>query len=142
VTVPKHATSEPSIGELVKDLSTHLSTVIHGEIELAKLELKTSVRLGGLGLVFFVLAGIVAIFSLTFGFIALAEGLIAAGLWRWAGYLVVFGFLMLVAALSAFVGFRKVKKVRPPKRTIESTKDTVTALKAAASKSSAPATNR
>jgi uncharacterized membrane protein YqjE len=136
VTVPKHATSEPSIGELVKDVSTHLSTVLHGEIELAKLELKSSVRFGGVGVALFIVAGIVAVFSLTFGFIALAEGLIAAGLWRWAGYLVVFGFLMLVAALAGFIGFRQVKKVRPPSRTIETTKDTVAALKTAASTSS------
>jgi uncharacterized membrane protein YqjE len=136
VTVPKHASSDPSIGELVKDVSTHLSTVIHGEIELAKLELKSSVRVGGVGVALFVLAAVVAVFALTFGFIALAEGLIAAGLWRWAGYLVVFGFLILVAALAVFIGVKQVKKVRPPKRTIETTKDTVSALKVAASNSS------
>ena len=33
-------------------------------------------------------------FSLTFGLIALAEGLIALGLPRWAGYLIVFGILL------------------------------------------------
>ena len=141
MTVPKHATSDPSIGELVKDVSTHLSTVIHGEIELAKLELKSSVRFGGVGIALFVVAGIVAVFSLTFGFIALAEGLIAAGLWRWAGYLVVFGFLMLVAALSAFIGFKKLKKIKAPQRTIDTTKSTVSALKTAASNSSAPVSN-
>jgi uncharacterized membrane protein YqjE len=133
VTVPKHATTDPSIGELVKDVSTHLSTVIHGEIELAKLELKKSVRFGGIGVALFVLAGIVAVFALTFGFIALAEGLIAAGLWRWAAYLAVFGFLLLVAALSAFIGYKQVRRVRAPARTISTTKDTVSALKAAAS---------
>jgi hypothetical protein len=142
VTVPKHATSEPSIGELVKDVSTHLSTVIHGEIELAKLELKSSVRFAGIGIALFAVAGIIAVFSLTFGFIALAEGLVSAGLWRWAAYLAVFGFLFLVALLAAFVGFKIVKRTRAPERTIATTKETVTALKAAASTSSSPATTR
>lgn len=133
VSTPKHLQAEPSIGELVKDVSTHLSTVIHGEIELAKLELKSSMKFGGFGVGLFILAGIIAVFALTFGFIALAEGLIAAGLWRWAGYLVVFGLLMLVAGVSAFIGYKKVRRVRAPERTIATTKETVAALKTAAS---------
>jgi uncharacterized membrane protein YqjE len=138
VTVPKHASSEPSVGELVKEVSTNLSTVLHGEIELAKMELKASLSFGGLGIALFIGAAIVTVFSLTFGFIALAEGLIAAGLWRWAGYLAVFGLLMLMAGLLAFIGFRKVKKVRPPQRTIDTTKSTVAALKTATAHSSGP----
>jgi len=132
VTVPKQGHPDQSLGELVKDVSTHLSTVIHGEIELAKIELKSSLRFGGVGVVFFLLAAIIALFALTFGFIALAEGLIAAGLWRWAAYLAVFGFLILVAGTAAFIGLRMVKRVRPPERTITTTKETVTAIKAAA----------
>lgn len=132
MTVPKHATSEPSIGELVKDVTTHLSTVVHGEIELAKSELKQSVRFGGVGIAMFVLAAIIAVYALTFGFIALAQGLIAAGIWPWAAYLIVFALLVLVAAILAFVGYRQVKKVGPPQRTIDTTKSTVDAVKAAA----------
>ena len=40
-----------------------------------------------------------------------------------------FVFLLLVAALFALVGLRFVKKVKAPKRTIESAKDTVAVLR-------------
>jgi uncharacterized membrane protein YqjE len=134
VTVPKHASdtagrSEPSIGELVKDATTQLSTVIHGEIELAKLELKSSFKFGGTGVVLFAVAAIVVVFSLTFLFIGLAELLARYLVPRWAAFLIVFGFLLLVAGLAGFIGFRMVKRVKAPTRTIETTKDTVTALR-------------
>ena len=45
------------------------------------------------------------VFSLTFGLIALAEGLIAIGLYRWLGYLVVFGCLLLLVGLFVFIGY-------------------------------------
>lgn len=119
----------PTIGELAKDVSTHLSTLIHGEIELAKSEVTASVKNAGTGVVMFLAAAVVAVFSLTFGLIALAEGLIALGLWRWLGYLLVFLLLVLIAAVLVFLGIRKVKRVKAPQRTIATTKDTVAFLK-------------
>ena len=55
-----------------------------------KLELRSSVKNAGTGAFAFAAAAVVLVFSLTFGFLALAEGLITLGLWRWAGYLAVF----------------------------------------------------
>lgn len=120
---------EPSIGELVQQVSTHVSTLVHGEIELAKAELKVSAKNAGTGAGLFAAAAVVLVFSLTFGLIALAEGLIALGLWRWTGYLVVFLLLVLIAGGCVFIGIRKVKKVKAPERTIETTKQTVAFLK-------------
>jgi uncharacterized membrane protein YqjE len=119
----------PSIGDLTKEISTHLSTLVHGEIELAKAELTVSVKNAGTGIGMFAAAAVLAVFSLTFGFIALAEGLIAIGLWRWLSYLIVFLFIILLAAICALLGIRKVKKVKAPQRTIATTKDTVSYLK-------------
>ena len=48
----------------------------------------------------FAAAGVLLVFSLTFGLIALAEGLVALHLWRWAAYLIVFGFLVLLAGAA------------------------------------------
>ncbi|HLY33330.1 MAG TPA: phage holin family protein [Jatrophihabitantaceae bacterium] len=124
------AGAEPSLGQLVSEVSAQLSTLVHSEIELAKLEVKSSVKNAGTGVGFFVAAVVVLVFSLTFGFIALAEGLVAAGLWRWAAYLAVFGFLALLVALFVVMGVRKVKRVRAPERTISTSKDTVAYLKA------------
>ena len=125
---PKHS-ADPSLGELVSDASAAFSTILHGEIELAKLELKASVKNGGVGVGLFAAAGVLLVFSLTFGLLALAEGLIALGLYRWLGYLIVFVLLLLVIGLFVFIGIKKVKRVRAPKQTIDTTKDTVAYLK-------------
>lgn len=126
---PQQSATDVSIGELAKDASTHLSTIIRGEVELAKVELKGSVKNAGAGVVMFVAAAVLLAFSLTFGLVALAEGLNAAGIWRWASYLIVFGFLVLLALLLVFVGFRKVKRVKAPERTIATSKETAAFLK-------------
>jgi len=122
---------QPSIGTLVAEASSSLSTVLHGEIELAKLEIKSSVKNAGVGAGAFISAAVLLVFALTFGLIALAEGLVAAHLWRWAAYLIVFGLLVLLALILVWLGVRKVKRVRAPQQTIQTTKDTVTALRQA-----------
>lgn len=126
-TIPDKA--EPSIGELVQEASTQFSSVLRGEIELARLEITTSAKRAGAGAGFFIAALVVVFFSLTFGFIALAEGLVAVGIWRWAAYLIVFGLLLLLVGLLALLGVRQVKRVKAPQRTIATSKETVAALK-------------
>lgn len=121
--------AEPSIGELVQQASTQLSAMVHGEIELAKLELRSSVKNAGVGVGFFSGAGVLFVFSLTFGLIALAEGLVAAGIWRWAAYLIVFGLLLVLVAVLVLLGRNKVRRVKAPERTIAVSKETVAYLK-------------
>lgn len=123
------ATAEPSIGQLVSQASEQLSTLMRSEIELAKLELRSSVKNAGVGIGMFAAAGVVLVFSLTFGFFALAEGLAAAGLYRWVAFLVVFGVLLVVVGVLALLGVRKVKRVKAPQRTIDSSKETVAYLR-------------
>lgn len=125
---PQHA-ADPSIGQLVHDASESLSTIIRGEIELAKLELRSSVKNAGVGAGMFAAAAVLLVFSLTFGLIALAEGLIAIGLYRWLGYLVVFILLVAIVGVLVLLGVKKVKRVKAPQRTIETGKDTVAYLR-------------
>jgi hypothetical protein len=129
-TPPGRHAADPTVGQLVADASASLSTLLHSEIELAKLELRSSVKNAGVGIGFFGAAAVVLVFSLTFGFIALAEGLIAAGLWRWLAYLVVFGFQLTAVGSCVFLGVRKMKRIHAPERTIATSKDTVAYLKA------------
>ena len=127
---PAHAAEpEPSLGQLVSDASAQMSTLIRSEIELAKLELRSTVKNAGTGAGLFAAAAVVLVFSLTFGFLALAEGLVAVGLWRWAAYLVVFGLQLVVVGMCVFVGVKKVRRVRAPEQTIKTTKETVDYLK-------------
>ncbi len=117
--------AEPSIGQLASDVSTHVSTLVRSEIELAKLELRATVKNAGVGAGMFIGAAVVFVFSLTFGFLTLAEVLVALGLERWLAYLIVFVFQLIVVAVLIFLGYRKVQKVKGPEKTIKSTKETV-----------------
>ncbi len=122
-------TAEPSIGDLVSEASKSLSTLIHSEIELAKLELKSTIKNAGTGVGLFAAAGVVLVFSLTFGFFALAEGLAALGLDRWLAFLIVFGFQLLLVGSFVYLGIRKIKRVRAPEKTIRTSKETVAYLR-------------
>lgn len=125
------ASGQPSIGTLVAEASSSFSTLLHGEIELAKLEIKASVKNAGTGAGMFAAAAVLVVFALIFGLIALAEGLVALHLWRWVAYLIVFALLILLAGLFGLLGIRKVKRVKAPQQTIDTTKSTVTALRQA-----------
>ena len=123
----RHA-AEPTVGQLVADASAHFSLLMRSEIELAKLEMKSSVKNAGVGIGFFGAAVVVLVFSLVFGFIALAEGINALGLSRWLSYLIVFAGQLAFVVLAVIFGIKKVKRVKAPERTISTSKDTVAYL--------------
>jgi hypothetical protein len=116
-------TAEPSVGSLVQSAMADVSTLLRGEVELAKAEIGRSAKKAGIGAGAFGAAGVVLAFSSFFLFIAIAEFLTWLGLVRWLSYLIVFAFLVLVAGIAAFIGLRTIKKIEKPERTIESLKD-------------------
>jgi membrane protein implicated in regulation of membrane protease activity len=123
--------TDPTIGRLVSDASRDISSLITNEIKLAKSELQVSIKAGGLGIGLFAAAGFFALMSLIMLSVAIAyfinwngKGLSL----QWA-FLIVFGFYLLLAALLAFVGVRKVKKVRAPQKAIAQAQETKQVLK-------------
>ena len=118
---------EQSVGELVREVTTHLSTLVRAEVELAKSEVTAEVKKGVTGSVFFAVAAVIGLFSLFFLFFTLAE-LLALVLLRWAAFAIVFGLMLLGAALFGFLGYRKVRKIRKPERTIESLRESAHVL--------------
>ena len=125
---PRHAADDldvahPSVGTLVKEASTHFSTLLRSELELAKTEVKTEVKKGVAGSGMLAAAGVIAALSFPFFFVAIAELLVdPVGLPRWAAYRIVFVLFMIIAAVLGLVGLKKLKKVRAPERTIDSMK--------------------
>ncbi len=117
--------TEPSIGTLVSAASRDVSSLIRAEVELAKTEVVKEVKTAAKGAAMFIVAAVFGFFLLVMLLLAFAEGLIALGLPRWAGYLVVAGVLLLTAAILAAIGLRAVKRVKAPERTIETAKDTI-----------------
>jgi membrane protein implicated in regulation of membrane protease activity len=120
---PTTAADEPSVGSLVQSAMADVSTLIRGEIELAKAEIGRSAKKGAIGGGMFGAAGVVAAFSLFFLFIALAEALTALGIPRWLSYLIVWAFLLVVAGLLALIGKRMLRKIEKPERTMETLAD-------------------
>lgn len=117
----------PSIGELVRDATTQVSTLVRAEVELAKAEITRDVKKGLTGSVFFILALVVLLYSTFFMFFFLAE-LLDTWLWRWAAFLIVFILMLVVTAVFALLGYLKVRRIRGPQQTIESVKETTAAL--------------
>lgn len=116
-----------SIGNLVKDATTQVSTLVRAEVALAKAEVTGEVKKGLQGSVFFIVALTVLLFSSFFFFFFAAE-LLDVWLYRWASFLIVFVFMVLVAGLFGFLGYRRVKKLRKPEKTIDSLKQASTVL--------------
>ena len=127
---PVHDT-DPTIGRLVTDASRDISTLISKEIQLAKSELKVSVRTGGISIGLFAAAAFIAVLgvimlSVAFAYFIYWDG---AGLdLHWA-FLIVFLVYMLIAGLLGFIGLKKIKKVGPPEKAIAQGKQIPNALK-------------
>lgn len=111
---------ETSIGDLVSNATTQISSLVRAEIELAKTELAGEAKKGAIGGGMFAVAGTVALYSSFFLFFFLAELLAHLWLQRWAAFLIVFLVMLVIAAVVALVGVKKVKKIQAPKATIES----------------------
>lgn len=127
---------DPSIGDLVKDATAQVSTLVRAEVELARAEITRDVKKGLTGSVFFILALVVLFYSTFFFFFFVAE-LLDTWLWRWAAFLIVFGIMLVVTAVLALFGYLKVRRIRGPQKTIETVKEIPEALTPGASKAKA-----
>ncbi|MEJ2869553.1 phage holin family protein [Actinomycetospora sp. OC33-EN08] len=127
---PARQNGDASVGALVKEVTTHVSTLVRAEVELAKQEITGEVKKGVQGSIFFVIAGVVALFSLWYFFFAVAEAFNL--IWpsqRWAGFAVTFALMLVIAGIAGFLGYLKVRKIKAPERTIETARESVEALR-------------
>ena len=124
---PVPASADKSIGALIGEATKHISTLVRAEVELARTEITAEVKKGLQGSIFFVVALTVVLFSLFFLFFFLAE-LLALWVGRPGGFAIVFGLMLLVAGLSGFLGYRRMRKIRPPERTISTLKESAAVL--------------
>ena len=123
--------TDPTLGKLVMDAQRDISSLVSKEIQLAKSELKVSVKHGGVGIGLFAGAAFIALLAIIMLSVAFAyflnwngEGLDL----HWA-FLVVFFVYVLIAALLGYIGLRQVKKVKAPERAIEQGRQIPQALK-------------
>jgi hypothetical protein len=126
---PVTTDDEPTIGKLVVDASRDISTLIKHEIELAKSELKISVRAGGISIGLFAGAAFIALLAIIMLSVAIAYFIHFTGLDLAWCFLIVFFLYLLLAGLLGFIGSRTIRKVKPPERAIEQAKEIPSALK-------------
>lgn len=119
---------QPTVGRLVADASTHLSSLARAEIALAKSELRFSAKAAGVGAGLLAVAAFLLVLAVVMVSISAAYGL-AYVVPTWLAFLIVFAVYALIAAVLALWGVKSLKKVSAPERTIATTKDTVSTLR-------------
>lgn len=126
--VDAHAvTPDSSIGDLVKEASAQVSTLVRAEVDLARAEITRDLKKGVAGSILFVMALVVLGYS-TFFFFFFAAELLDTWLIRWVAFLIVFVSMVLFALLLTFIGYLRVRKIRGPQQTIETLQETKAAL--------------
>lgn len=121
-----------STAELVRQASEQISTLVRDELKQAKAELAGKGRHAGLGIGLFGGAAVMLHYAL--GALLVAAGLaLALVLPGWAAALIVFGLLLVLAGIEAFMGRAQLKRTTPlvPDRTINSVRADIDAVKAA-----------
>src|SRR4029077_19718655 len=120
---------DQSIGSLVSLAVSDVSKLFKAELDLAKLELKDDVRRVGIGGALLGIAAFVGCLILVLLCFAYAYGLIAAGIWAWAAFLIVAGTCVLLAGLAVLIGFLKFRGISGLRRTRQTVQEDLTLLK-------------
>jgi Putative Actinobacterial Holin-X, holin superfamily III len=118
----QQAGEERTLGQLVADASREMSELVRYEMALAKAELRSEVKTAGLAGGLFAVAGYLAFLASILLVIAAGFGLVAAGLEPWLAFLILAGALLLITLLLALIGRGRIRGMKPPERTIRSTK--------------------
>lgn len=116
--------TDPTLGRLFADASRDLSALIRGEIQLAKSELKVSVKAGGKGIALFGAAAFIGMVAFVLLSVAFAYFLTMTGLHVAWAFLIVFGVYLALAGLLGLMGKNAIAKAGPPERTIEQARET------------------
>ena len=104
--------ADPSIGELMSQLSSQVSRLIRDELRLAEKEFQESAKHAGIGAGLFSVAGLMAFFGAAAVIAAAVAGL-ALVLPVWAAALVVGAILFVGAGIAALVGRSQAQEVTP-----------------------------
>lgn len=126
----KIAVEEKSTAELLKDLASQTTTLVHQEIELAKAELTVKGKRLGMGAGLFGGAGLLGVLALG-AFVTAAIAAVSVALPVWAAGLIVGAALSIVAGVLALTGTSEAHRGTPPipEQAVRSTKEDVAWLK-------------
>jgi Flp pilus assembly protein TadB len=131
--LPGEVIVERSLTDLLFSAKEDALSLVKGEVELAKAEARVSAQRAGKGAGLFAGAGLLALTAWFLGHVAVAWGIVAAGLPAWAGFLIVTVADLLIAALLGFLGYREITRVRGLQRTQASVASAQDAIRGALS---------
>jgi len=119
-----------SLVELISDLPRLLIELVKAEFAHLKAEFAAKAKYAGVGIGLFVVAAVFGFFALGALVAAAVLGL-AVVLPGWAAALIVFGALLVLAAVLVLIGVSSLKKIQgvAPQKTIDSIKEDADALK-------------
>lgn len=126
---PRLAGSDQSVGELVAQAAKDVSTLIRGELNLAKAELSGDLRRVGMAIALLAMSAFVACLMLVILCFAFAYGLQALGIWPWASFLIVAGVLLLLIAMAVLIAVLRVRGITGLRTTRETVQDTIAMLR-------------
>jgi uncharacterized membrane protein YqjE len=123
-------TKEQPVGELVKQLSEQMSTLVRRELQLAQLELQEKGKRAGIGAGLFGGAGAIALYGLGV-LIAAAVLVLATAVEPWLAALIVGVVLLAIAGIAGLMGKKQVEQAVPPapEQAIQSTRRDVSEIK-------------
>jgi hypothetical protein len=116
---------DKSLGELVSTATRDLSTLIRSEVQLAKVEIKHEVTTAGKGAGLLGGAGFLGVLALLFLSVSAAYGISWLGVPLGCAFFTVGALYGIGAAVLALTGKKKMRKVGPPEKTIETVKDDI-----------------
>jgi len=123
---PGAGSQEPTLGQLVHDMTQQMSTLVRDEIRLAQAEMTEKGKRAGVGVGMFSAAGLLAFFGLG-TLIATAILALALAIPAWLSALLVAVVLFVVAGVVALLGKKNVQQATPakPEEAIEGLKQDV-----------------
>jgi hypothetical protein len=122
------AAEERTLGQLVSDASRDVSELVRYEIALAKAEVQRDVKRVAAASGLFGAAALLAVYATIALMIAAGLGL-AEVMPAWLAFLVVALAFLLLAGVCVVVGRSQIGRIKPPERTIRSTKETIAVVR-------------
>jgi|SRR3954462_6818349 nitrate/nitrite transporter NarK len=131
MTGPNGRRADPSITELMTQLSSQTSRLVRDELRLAQKEFSNSAKHAGIGAGIFSGAGLLAVFGLG-ALITAAIAALALVLDVWAAALIVAVVLLAAAGIAALVSKKQLEQASPtPERTVANVKQDINEVKEA-----------
>jgi tetrahydromethanopterin S-methyltransferase subunit C len=114
--------ADPSVGELVSQLSSQTSRLVRDEMKLAQNEFREAAKHAGLGAGLLSVAGLLAVLGLA-TFVASAVAALTLVLPLWAAALIIGIVLFVAAGIAGLISKNQVKQTSPvPQQTVASVK--------------------